>query len=92
MGSLLRVVVLLYLTAIVVGVAVSLRQGSMGGHPVALFLNLAMGVAVTSMPLLVLAYAKRDAWFGRRQFSLRGLLITTTLVAMMLGLAVWVGR
>jgi hypothetical protein len=51
-----------------------------------------MGVALVSMPLLVLAYAKREAWFARMQFSVRALLFAMTVVAVVLGLAAWAGR
>ncbi len=63
----------------------------MGGDPVVRFFNLAVGVAVLSMPLLILAY-RRVAVIDRWQFSLRALLIATTLVAVVLGLGVWLVR
>ena len=60
----------------------------MGGDPIVRFLNLAVGVAVLSMPLLVLAYAVRKAAIVRWHFSLRTLLIAMTLVAVVLGLGI----
>jgi hypothetical protein len=65
--------------------ATATLPGNMGGGPVVRFLNLALGIAVLSMPLLVVAYVASKSTGGRLRFSLRTLLVATTLVAVVLG-------
>lgn len=62
------------------------ESGNMGGDPTVRFVNRAFGVSILSMPLLILAYTIYNAAIGRWQFSLRTLLIATTLFAVVLGL------